>query len=68
MKNKTNAMRMLDSAQIEYKEIEYIVDENDLSGMHIARQINMDPDMMFKTIVARGEKKGAYGFLYPCFM
>lgn len=56
---------MLDSAQIEYKEIEYIVDENDLSGMHIARQINMDPDMMFKTIVARGEKRGLMVFCIP---
>ena len=47
MKNKTNAMRLLESAQIEYRALEYEVDENDLSGMHIAHQLSMDPDMMF---------------------
>lgn len=65
MKNKTNAMRLLESAQIEYKALEYEVDENDLSGMHIAHQLSMDPDMMFKTIVARGEKQGILVFCIP---
>ena len=65
MKNKTNAMRMLENAHIEYTPLEYEVDENDLSGMHIAHQLNMDPDMMFKTIVARGEKRGILVFCIP---
>jgi Cys-tRNA(Pro)/Cys-tRNA(Cys) deacylase len=65
MKNKTNAMRLLESAQIEYQALEYEVDENDLSGMHIAHQLSMDPDMMFKTIVARGEKQGILVFCIP---
>ncbi|MBE6571126.1 MAG: Cys-tRNA(Pro) deacylase [Ruminococcaceae bacterium] len=65
MKNKTNAMRLLESAQIEYRALEYEVDENDLSGMHIAHQLSMDPDMMFKTIVARGEKQGILVFCIP---
>lgn len=65
MKNKTNAMRMLENAQIEYTPLEYEVDENDLSGMHIAKQLNMDPDMMFKTIAARGEKRGIMVFCIP---
>ena len=65
MKNKTNAMRLLESAQIEYRALEYEVDENDLSGMHIAHQLSMDPDMMFKTIVARGAKQGILVFCIP---
>ena len=65
MKNKTNAMRLLESAQIEYRALEYEVDENDLSGMHIAHQLSMEPDMMFKTIVARGEKQGILVFCIP---
>ena len=65
MKNKTNAMRLLESAQIEYRALEYEVDENDLSGMHIAHQLSMDPEMMFKTIVARGEKQGILVFCIP---
>ena len=65
MKNKTNAMRMLENAHIEYTALEYEVDENDLSGMHIAKQLSMDPDMMFKTIAARGEKRGIMVFCIP---
>ncbi|MBO5293926.1 MAG: Cys-tRNA(Pro) deacylase [Clostridia bacterium] len=55
---KTNAMRMLDAAKIAYEILEYEVDENDLSGMHIAEQVGYPPEMMFKTLVARGDKTG----------
>ncbi len=65
MKNKTNAMRILDTAKISYTPLEYEVDENDLSGMHIAEQLGMNPDMMFKTIAARGEKNGIMVFCIP---
>jgi Cys-tRNA(Pro)/Cys-tRNA(Cys) deacylase len=65
MKNKTNAMRLLENAKISYTIHEYEVDENDLSGMHISRQLNMNPDMMFKTIVAKGEKRGYLVFCIP---
>ena len=34
---KTNVMRLLDAAGIEYEAGEYEVDENDLSGSHAAR-------------------------------
>lgn len=63
--NKTNAMRQLDKAGIEYEPIEYEVDENDLSGMHIAEQTGLDPNLMFKTLVARGEKNGPVVFCIP---
>ncbi|MGL6219701.1 MAG: Cys-tRNA(Pro) deacylase, partial [Lacrimispora sphenoides] len=33
---KTNAMRMLDKAKVEYTTREYEVDEQDLSGSHAA--------------------------------
>lgn len=65
MKGKTNAMRMLELAKIDYVPLEYAVDENDLSGMHIARELNRDPDTMFKTIAARGEKHGILVFCIP---
>ena len=41
MKNKTNAMRRLDAAKIPYEVCEYEVDENDLSGKHIADEIGL---------------------------
>ena len=62
---KTNAMRMLDAAKIPYTILEYTVDENDLSGIHIAEQLSFDPEKMFKTLVARGDKTGPLVFCIP---
>lgn len=68
MKNKTNAMRILDSRNIEYVPYEYEVDENDLSGVHIAHEIGLPEEQVFKTLVARGDKSGPVVFVIPCAM
>ena len=62
---KTNAMRRLDAAKIPYEVLEYEVDENDLSGMHIAEQLGFPPEQMFKTLVAKGDKTGPLVFCLP---
>ena len=62
---KTNAMRMLDAAKIQYEIKEYEVDENDLSGVHIAEQIGLPRAQVFKTLVARGDKTGPLVFCIP---
>lgn len=62
---KTNAMRMLDKAKISYQPKEYIVDENDLSGTHIAEQIGLPFEQVFKTLVAKGDKTGPVVFCIP---
>lgn len=62
---KTNAMRMLDKAKIKYEPMEYVVDENDLSGVSIARQIGLDCSMVFKTLVAKGDKTGPIVMCIP---
>ena len=62
---KTNAMRMLDAAKIPYEPLLYTVDENDLSGLHIAEQLNFPPERMFKTLVAKGDKTGPVVFCIP---
>lgn len=61
----TNAMRLLKQAGIPFDTSEYEVDESDLSGVHAAQMLGIDPDCMFKTLVARGEKKGIYVFCIP---
>lgn len=66
--NKTNAMRRLDSAKLKYRTQEYEVDENDLSGVHVAEQIGQNPASVFKTLVARGEKRGIVVFCIPVDM
>jgi Cys-tRNA(Pro)/Cys-tRNA(Cys) deacylase len=60
---KTNAMRILDKAKISYETAEYTVDENDLSGIHVAEQVGFPPEQTFKTIVAKGDKTG---FIVMC--
>lgn len=56
--DKTNAMRLLDAAGLPYHVMEYEVDENDLSGVHVAQTIGQDPDTVFKTLVLKGERLG----------
>ena len=63
---KTNAMRMLDIAKIPYEIKEYEVDESDLSGTHIADQVGLPYEMVFKTIVTKGDKTGYCVFCLPC--
>ena len=65
MIKKTNAMRLLDSAKIRYEVLEYEVDENDLSGMHISANIGLPPEIVFKTLVAKGDKNGYAVFCIP---
>ena len=62
---KTNAMRQLDAAGIPYEVLTYEVDENDLSGNHIAAQIGLPLDMVFKTLVVKGDKTGHLVFCIP---
>lgn len=62
---KTNAMRRLDAAKIKYEVKEYEVDENDLSGTHIAEQIGLPFEQVFKTLVAKGESSGVVVFCIP---
>ena len=64
--NKTNAMRRLDTAKIKYEICEYVPDENDLSGVHIAEQIGKPREIVFKTLAAKGDKSGIIVFCIPC--
>ena len=41
------------------------MDESDLSGVHAAQMLGVDPDCVFKTLVAKGEKKGIHVFCIP---
>ena len=63
---KTNAMRRLDAAKIQYEVKEYEVDESDLSGVHIASQIGLPFEQVFKTLTAKGDKTGVIVFCIPC--
>ncbi|MGM9641253.1 MAG: Cys-tRNA(Pro) deacylase [Faecousia sp.] len=62
---KTNAIRIMEQAGIPLREAFYAYDEDDLSGLHAAQAIGMDPKQVFKTLVARGERTGIAVFCVP---
>ncbi|MDE6875859.1 MAG: Cys-tRNA(Pro) deacylase [Lachnospiraceae bacterium] len=62
---KTNAMRLLAQAKIDYELLEYEVDENNLAGIHVAKQTGLPPEQVFKTLVAKGDKCGYLVFCIP---
>ena len=55
---KTNAARILDSLGISYELREYEVDPEDLRAESVALKIGLPLEQVFKTLVARGDKKG----------
>ncbi len=63
--DKTNAARLLDKEEVEYKLIPYEVDESDLSAVHVARQLNEPVDQLFKTLVLKGDKSGYFVCIIP---
>ena len=65
MASKTNAVRLVEQAKIPCQERFYDFDESDLSGTHAAKAIWMNPEQVFKTLVARGEKTGLNVFCIP---
>lgn len=62
---KTNVMRLLEAAKIDYKTAEYEYDEEDLSGTHAAQVLGMPAEQVFKTLVTRGDKTGICVFCIP---
>jgi Cys-tRNA(Pro)/Cys-tRNA(Cys) deacylase len=51
MPPKTNAARLLDQLKIHYELRAYEVDPNDLTAITVAREINLPPEQVFKTLV-----------------
>lgn len=63
-KDKTNAMRLLDAAGIDYESRSYEPDTS-LSGEEIAAILGEDPCRVFKTLVTRGKSGAYYVFEVP---
>lgn len=56
-KIKTNVLRLLDQANIDYEIREYEYDEEHLSGSHIVEQVDLEEDEIYKTLVLKGDKE-----------
>ena len=62
---KTNAARILDTLGISYTLKTYEVDESDLSAVHVAASVGMPIEMVYKTLVCRGDKNGVLMAVIP---
>ena len=65
MATKTNAVRLVQQAGFPCREAFYEYDENDLNGMHAAEAMDMPPEQVFKTLVAKGPRTGINVFCIP---
>lgn len=64
LKDKTNAMRILDSKKIEYKFYGYEADAT-LTGADVAHILNKPENTVFKTLVTVGKSGEHYVFVIP---
>jgi Cys-tRNA(Pro)/Cys-tRNA(Cys) deacylase len=62
---KTNAARILDDLGIRYELREYTFDESDLSAETVAAKVGLAADQVFKTLVARGDRRGVCFAVLP---
>ncbi|MDD2296766.1 MAG: Cys-tRNA(Pro) deacylase [Sphaerochaetaceae bacterium] len=62
---KTNAMRILEAAQIPYTVLSYNFDLDHLDALSAAKQLKLDPFQLFKTIVMRNNLQQIYLFCIP---
>lgn len=65
---KTNAMRALESAGVEYTAHEYTPDDGAIDGVSVAKKIGRSEDQVFKTLVAQGASRDYYVFVIPVAM
>jgi Cys-tRNA(Pro)/Cys-tRNA(Cys) deacylase len=62
---KTNAIRMLESANVAFTAREYDVSDGEISGTAVAAKIGQAPERVFKTLVTEGKTTGLNVFVIP---
>jgi Cys-tRNA(Pro)/Cys-tRNA(Cys) deacylase len=60
---KTNAMRILDQKKIDYKIYTYDASDGKIDGLAVAEKIGKSAEVVYKTLVTRGNSKNLYVFL-----
>lgn len=64
---KTNAMRLVEAGGVDYEEFEYDASLG-ISGTDVARTLNEDVNMVFKTLVTETNKGEHFVFIVPVAM
>ncbi len=62
---KTNAVRLLENANIKFTAFEYDVADGEIDGLSIARKLGVANDQVFKTLVAENPDKEHFVFIVP---
>lgn len=62
---KTNVMRLLDAAKIQYEAHYYDVSDNRTDGVSVANKVGQDPVTVYKTLVTVGQSGGLFVFVIP---
>jgi Cys-tRNA(Pro)/Cys-tRNA(Cys) deacylase len=62
---KTNAVRILESKNIAHETVEYESDENEIDAVSVSNKIGAEPEIVFKTLVARNEENQILVFVIP---
>ncbi|MBI5510588.1 MAG: Cys-tRNA(Pro) deacylase [Deltaproteobacteria bacterium] len=62
---KTNAARQLETLGIDYQVREYELDPDHVSAEDVARKVGLEPAAVFKTLVARGDRRGVILAVVP---
>lgn len=62
---KTNAMRILDSKQVNYNILTYESKDGQIDGVSVAHKIGKDLNSVYKTLVTQGNSKNTYVFVIP---
>ena len=62
---KTNVMRILDKAKIDYEVLEYPHGKEAVEGNEVASLMGQNPSQVFKTLVAKGKSGEFYVFDIP---
>lgn len=62
---KTNAMRLLDAAKMEYEERMYDISDELIDGKSVCQKLGLPPEQFYKTLVTRGKSGQLYIFVIP---
>ncbi len=62
---KTNAIRILEAANIAHSVHEYDASDGKIDGVSVAKKCGRSPDMVFKTLVTSGKITGPNVFVIP---
>lgn len=64
-KEKTNAMRILDKEKVDYEMLTYNGDDGKIDGISVAKKIDKNIEMVYKTLITQGASLAYYVFVIP---